>query len=64
MGEVPVVCGTGCRLENAAEILAAGNGAFVGTTFKREGRFEAPVDAARVKRFMDHVREVRKDRKS
>ena len=64
VGEVPVVCGTGCRLENAAEILAAGNGAFVGTTFKREGRFEAPVDAARVKRFMDDVREVRKVRKS
>lgn len=61
VGEVPVVCGTGCRLENVADILAAGNGAFVGTTFKQDGKFENSVDAVRVKRFMDRVREIRKD---
>ena len=61
VGEVPVVCGTGCRLENVADILAAGNGAFVGTTFKWDGKFENPIDAARVKAFMDRVKEIRKD---
>lgn len=60
VGEVPVVCGTGCKLENVAGILAAGNGAFVGTTFKRDGKFENPIDAARVKMFMDRVKEIRK----
>lgn len=58
---VPVVCGTGCRLNNVEEILAAGDGAFVGTTFKRDGKFENPVDAARVRAFMDRVRAFRKD---
>lgn len=61
VGEVPVLCGTGCRLENVADILAAGNGVFVGTTFKRDGKFENPIDAARVKAFMDRVKEIRKD---
>jgi len=61
VGEVPVVCGTGCRPDNVAEILAAGNGAFVGTALKRDGKFENSVDAARVKAFMDRVKEIRKD---
>ena len=58
---VPVVCGTGCHLDNVEEILAAGNGAFVGTTFKRDGKLESPVDAARVRAFMDRVHKFRKD---
>lgn len=61
VGEVPVVCGTGCKPENVADILAAGNGAFVGTTFKKDGKFENAIDAARVKQFMDRVKEIRKD---
>ncbi len=60
-GDVPVVCGTGCKLENVEEILNAGNGAFVGTTFKVDGKFEQPVDAHRVKVFMDAVRSFRRD---
>lgn len=55
----PVVCGTGCRLDNVADVLAAGDGAFVGTTFKKDGLFDNPVDAARVRAFMDRVRELR-----
>lgn len=58
---VPVVCGTGCRLDNVEEILSAGDGAFVGTTFKKDGKFEGPVDAARVRAFMECVRAFRKD---
>lgn len=59
--DVPVVCGTGCKLENVESILAAGSGAFVGTTFKKDGKFENPVDVHRVRAFMDRVRELRGD---
>lgn len=57
--EVPVFCGTGCRLENVEEILQAGQGAFVGTTLKADGKIENPIDADRVKVFMEKVRKVR-----
>ena len=57
----PVVCGTGCKESNVEEILEAGNGAFVGTTFKMEGKFENPVDVERVRAFMKRVHEFRKD---
>ncbi len=60
-GEVPVVCGTGCRQENAREMLAASDGAFVGTSFKVDGLFENPIDPARVAAFMQHVRSFRED---
>lgn len=57
--DVPVVCGTGCKLHNIDEILQACDGAFVGTTFKENGKFENPVDEGRVKEFMDYVRSIR-----
>lgn len=58
-GNTPVVCGTGCRMDNAAQVLAAGDGAFVGTTFKKDGKFDNPVDAQRVGAFMDRARSIR-----
>lgn len=58
-GDVPVFCGTGCRTENIEQILAISDGAFVGTTFKKEGGFGNPIEYERVKAFMDKVREIR-----
>ncbi|MGN1231659.1 MAG: BtpA/SgcQ family protein [Anaerotignum sp.] len=58
-GDTPVVCGTGCKAENIGEILQRCNGAFVGSTFKKDGRFDNPIEEARVKAFMDVVREWR-----
>lgn len=58
---VPVVCGTGCNIANVEQILQAGDGAFVGTTFKFDGRFDNAVDAERVQEFMDHVRSFRQE---
>lgn len=55
----PVVCGTGCKLNNVADILQVANGAYVGTTFKKDGLFENPVDVTRVKEFMQRVNAVR-----
>ncbi len=60
-GAVPVVCGTGCRKETVAEILKNCDGAFVGTTFKKDGIFENRVDEQRVKEFMDTVKKMRGD---
>ena len=60
-GRVPVVCGTGCRRETVAQILKNCDGAFVGTTFKKDGVFENRVDERRVKEFMNEVKEMRGD---
>ena len=54
-----VLCNTGCRLDNVERQLAAADGAVVGTTFKKDGKFENPVDRARVKEFMDKVKSIR-----
>ena len=56
---VPVACGTGCKKETVAQILQNCDGAFVGTTFKKDGVFENRVDAQRVKAFMDTVKQMR-----
>ena len=56
---LPVVCGTGCKKETVAQILQNCDGAFVGTTFKKDGVFENRVDAQRVKAFMDTVKQMR-----
>lgn len=58
-GDTPIVCGTGCRLENIEDVLKRCNGAFVGSSLKKDGKFENPVDVSRVRKFMDHVRELR-----
>lgn len=58
---IPVVCGTGCRAETVREVLQNCDGAFVGTTFKKDGIFENRVDEQRVRAFMDTVKEIRGD---
>ena len=55
----PVVCGTGCKRENIEYVLSRCNGAFVGSSFKRDGLFENPVDEQRVHEFMEKVRILR-----
>lgn len=55
-----VLANTGMRLENLEKQLSLADGAVVGTTFKVDGRFENNVDVARVKVFMDKVREFRR----
>lgn len=54
--ETPVVCGTGVNMENMTLILPRCQGAFVGSAFKKEGRFEESIDPARVRKFMDAVK--------
>jgi membrane complex biogenesis BtpA family protein len=57
--EIPVFANTGVRLETIAEQLEVADGAVVGTAFKVDGVFENTVDPARVRVFMERVREVR-----
>ena len=56
-----VLANTGCRIDTIENLLGIADGAVVGTTFKYDGKFENAVDSERVKRFMDKVREVRKE---
>lgn len=56
---VPIVCGTGCREDNATEVLSVCSGAFVGSAFKRDGVFDNPIDQNRVASFMQLIRSIR-----
>lgn len=56
----PIFCNTGCNKDNIVKQLSASDGAVCATTFKVDGKFENPVDEARVKEFMDIVKEYRK----
>ena len=57
----PVFVNTGLCLENVEDQLAIADGGIVGTTFKQEGIFENPVDARRVKAFMNKVKDFRRN---
>lgn len=56
----PVLCNTGCNVENIVRQLQSSDGAVCATTFKYNGVFENAVDEARVKTFMDKVKDYRK----
>lgn len=51
--DTPVFANTGCTIDTISRILSIADGAIVGTTFKKDGKFENQVDLERVKRFMD-----------
>lgn len=59
--EIAVFANTGLRIDNLEEQLSIADGAVVGTTFKRDGIFSNPVDPARVKAFMDKVKDFRRN---
>jgi membrane complex biogenesis BtpA family protein len=57
--EIPVFCNTGCNVDNIERQLTIADGAVVGTTFKKDGKFENLTDKTRVRAFMDIVNKVR-----
>lgn len=57
--ETAVFANTGCKRETIRDILAVADGAVVGTTFKKDGKFENTVGTDRVKAFMDAVASCR-----
>lgn len=57
--ETIVFVNTGVKLENVDKQLSIADGAVVGTTFKKDGKFENHVDESRVRSFMDKVKAFR-----
>ena len=55
----PVFANTGCRINTIEEIFKIADGAVVGTTFKKDGKFENNVEKSRVVAFMDKVQSIR-----
>ncbi|MBL8857570.1 MAG: BtpA/SgcQ family protein [Planctomycetes bacterium] len=51
LARTPIYLGSGVNESNAAALLAAADGAIVGTALKHDGRVEEPVDVDRVKRL-------------
>ncbi|HED03448.1 MAG TPA: BtpA/SgcQ family protein [Candidatus Fraserbacteria bacterium] len=58
----PVLLGSGTTAENITEFLRYADGAIVGSSLKLDGIAENPVDGERVKRYMEAVRTMRKER--
>ena len=54
-----ILANTGCNKDTIKDIFKIADGAVVGTTFKKDGIFENPVDKNRVVAFMDVVRSIR-----
>ena len=59
VSEVPILANTGINIGNVHEIMSIASGCIVGTHFKIHGDTWNPVDADRVKRFMDVVNAIR-----
>lgn len=57
--ETLVFANTGVRIHNVEEQLKIADGAVVGTTFKKDGKFENAAEEERVKAFMDVVKAFR-----
>jgi membrane complex biogenesis BtpA family protein len=53
---LPVLVGSGADAENVRQFLPAADGFIVGSSFKQGGRWDRPVDAARVRAFMKKAR--------
>ncbi|MRR30811.1 SgcQ protein, partial [bacterium] len=56
----PVLLNTGARIDNIHQFLKVADGVIVGSSLKVDGKTWNPVDPARVKAFMEMVRNIRK----
>lgn len=57
--DTPVFANTGVTIDTVGAILGIADGCVIGTHLKVDGITWNPVDPARVRRFMDHVRTLR-----
>ena len=58
-GEAAVFANTGCTVDNIANKLQHCDGAFVGTGFKKNGKFENHTELKRIRSFMNIVKASR-----
>ncbi len=61
LGEFPLIVGAGVTLKNVSRQLSVADGAIVGSFFKEQGKTTSPVDAFKVRDFMDEVRNLRRN---
>lgn len=54
--EVPLLVGSGVTPESVGDLFSVADGAIVGTSLKRDGRLDNPVDPGRVKRLVEAAR--------
>jgi membrane complex biogenesis BtpA family protein len=59
---LPVLIGSGLDLTSVDDLLPMADGAIVGSWFREDGEWWRPVVGARVRQFMDKVRELRTDK--
>ena len=59
MPNTPVLANTGVKVETVRATLAVADGVIVGTGLKQDGYTWNPVDAERVRLFMDEVHAAR-----
>ncbi len=57
--DAPILIGSGSNQDNAKDLLAIADGIIVGTTLKRRGQLEQPVDVDRVRDFVNVVKNAR-----
>lgn len=63
VGDFPVWLGSGLAVENAASLWPRCHGAIVGTSLKRGGHVDQPVDVRRVKALVAAVRAAERSRR-
>lgn len=59
-GDRLVLTGSGANEDSIGDILAACDGAIIGTSIKHDGRTTAPVDPARARRLIERAAQYRK----
>lgn len=52
-GDRPIIIGSGADDQNIGAFMTVADGVIVGTSIKRDGQIAEPVDAERVRRFID-----------
>jgi len=52
----PLMIGSGVKVENVADVISLAQGIIIGSSLKRDGRVENPIDAERAHRFVERVR--------
>jgi hypothetical protein len=57
--KLPMLVGSGATLENIDTLFEYASAVIVGSYFKQNGRWDAPIAPERVKSFIGHVRELR-----
>lgn len=57
--KMPVLIGSGVTLENVGSYFPKSSGLIIGSYFKENGQWQAPLSEQRVTVFMERIRELR-----